>query len=59
MLLWGMNDLQRRYMNQFKMNNHCFYATLISVALHLLWSYLLVTKAGMGIRGTGLANLIS
>ena len=41
------------------MNTYCFWTTLIAVVLHLAWCYSLITKAGLGLEGTGIANLIS
>lgn len=52
-------DLQRKFLNSLGKNYVPMVAQVISILLHIFWSYVLVVKYDMAIMGTGLASTIT
>ena len=57
--LSGLNDCQRKLLNNFGKNRIVFYSSFISCALHGFWCYIYIVLLDLEIVGTGLAQLSS
>jgi Na+-driven multidrug efflux pump len=42
LMIYGISDLYRKYLNSFRMNMIPFLSFTISVSLHPLWTYLFI-----------------
>ena len=54
-----LDDLQRKFLNNFKKNKFAFICTCFGALFHGLWCYIFVIRCNYGITGIGVANLIS
>ena len=54
-----LDDIQRKFLYNYKKNKFAFICTCFGAVLHGLWCYIFVIKYKMGIEGIGIANLIS
>ena len=54
-----MFDLKKRFLNCMGISWIPMLAQNMSGVLHVLWCYLCVTKAGLGVKGLGLATAIT
>jgi len=54
-----LDDIQRKFLYNYKKNKFAFICTCFGALLHGLWCYVFVIKFNLGIEGIGIANLIS
>ena len=54
-----LDDLQRKFLNNFKKNKFAFICTCFGALFHGLWCYIFVIRYNWAIVGIGIANLIS
>jgi multidrug resistance protein, MATE family len=59
LLIYGVSDLYRKFLNSFRMNMIPFLSFTISVLFHPVWTYLFIVKYEMGMLGISLAGLIT
>jgi Na+-driven multidrug efflux pump len=59
LLIYGVNDLYRKFLNSFRMNLIPLLSFMISTIFHPLWAYLFIVKYEQGMLGISLAGLIT
>jgi Na+-driven multidrug efflux pump len=59
LLIYGMSDIHRKFLNSFRMNMIPFLSFTISTAFHPVWAYLFIVKYELGLLGISLAGLIT
>ena len=57
--MYGLCDLEKRFLNAFGKNVIPMLAYTISVSLHPFWLYLIVVKYDMGLEGIGYAGIVT
>ena len=55
----GLCDCQSRLLINFGKNRIVFFGSFISLIIHIVVSYILINKLGLGVYGTGYAAIIS
>jgi Na+-driven multidrug efflux pump len=58
-LIFGLFDCQRRWLNSLGLNAVPMASTIINIPFHIFWSYFLVIKMDMQLLGTGVAGFLS
>ena len=58
-LLYGLCDLNRKFLNSFRKNTIPLISFIISVSLHPFWSYLLVVYLELKMTGIAIACVIT
>ena len=59
LLIYGISDLLRKFLNSFRMSMIPFLSFTVSVTFHPLWTYLFIVKYEYGIIGIAIAGLIT
>ena len=59
LIIYGISDLYRKYLNSFRMSVIPFLSFTISVSLHPVWTYLFIVHYDFGILGIAIAGFIT
>ena len=59
LLIYGLGDLYRKFLNNFRMNMIPFLSFTISTMFHPVWAYLFIVKYELDMLGISLAGLIT
>ena len=57
--IYGLSDLNKKFLNSFRLNFIPMIAFTLSVMLHPLWSYIFVMVKGLSITGIAIAGIIT
>lgn len=59
LFVYGLSDLNRKYLNSFRLNFIPMISFAIAVMLHPIWTQYFVVKQGMNIIGISIAGIIT